>query len=356
MSVDGRAASRLAPGLDQIEGGFGSGGSGDGPGVGVGGCGSGGAGPGGVGGDGVGWGFPTVGTVPLFPRSPRRMLRLVGDLDAKTFLITGANTGIGRATAHSLADRGARVFFAGRSEATTRPVMNEIAAQTGNDRLEFLALDLGNLESVRACAEAFLQRDEPLHVLINNAGMAGKRGTTDSGFELAFGVNYVGPYLFTSLLLDRLKESAPARIVNVASEAHYRVDGIDFTAVREPTKTRTGFHEYSVSKLANVLHAQELARRMDGNGVTTYSLHPGVIASDIWRSVPWPIRPLMKLRMRSTEDGSRTSLYCATSPDVAQQSGDYYEDAQRKEPGPAATPQLAAELWERTTDWLGPRS
>ena len=93
-------------------------------------------------------------------------------------------------------------------------------------------------------------------------------------------------------------------MVNVASEAHYRVDGIDFEAVREPTKTRTGFHEYSVSKLANVLHAQELARRLDGDGVTTYSLHPGVIASDIWRSVPWPIRPLMKLRMRSTEDGA----------------------------------------------------
>jgi dehydrogenase/reductase SDR family protein 13 len=283
------------------------------------------------------------------------MLRSVGDLDSKTFLITGANTGIGRATAQSLATRGARLFFAGRSEAKTRPVMNEIASQTGNDRLEFLALDLGNLDSVGACAEAFLRRGEPLHVLINNAGMAGRRGTTDSGFELAFGTNYVGPYLFTSLLLDRLKESAPARVVNVASEAHYRVDGIDFEAVREPTKTRTGFHEYSVSKLANVLHAQELARRLDGNGVTTYSLHPGVIASDIWRSVPWPIRPLMKLRMRSTEDGSRTSLYCATSPDVAQDSGDYYEDAQRKEPGPAATPQLAAELWERTTDWLGSR-
>jgi retinol dehydrogenase-12 len=281
------------------------------------------------------------------------MLRPVGDLDSKTFLITGANTGIGRATAQSLAARGARVFFAGRSEATTRPVIDEITAQTGNERLEFLTLDLGNLDSVAVCADTFMQRDEPLHVLINNAGMAGKRGTTASGFELAFGVNHVGPYLLTRLLLERLTESAPARVVNVASEAHYRVDGIDFEAVREPTKTRTGFHEYSVSKLANVLHAQELARRMDGSGVTTYSLHPGVIASDIWRSVPWPIRPLMKLRMRSTEDGSRTSLYCATSPDVAHESGGYYEDAQRKEPGPAATPQLAAELWERTAGWVG---
>jgi NAD(P)-dependent dehydrogenase (short-subunit alcohol dehydrogenase family) len=144
-------------------------------------------------------------------------------------------------------------------------------------------------------------------------------------------------------------------VINVASEAHYRVDGIDFDAVRQPTKTRTGFHEYSVSKLANVLHAQELARRLDGNGVTTYSLHPGVIASDIWRSVPWPIRPLMKLRMSSTEDGAKTSLYCATSPDVASESGGYYEDAQRKESGPAATPELGAELWERTTGWLDGR-
>jgi NAD(P)-dependent dehydrogenase (short-subunit alcohol dehydrogenase family) len=283
------------------------------------------------------------------------MLRSVGDLDEQTFLITGANTGIGRATASSIAARGARVLFAGRSQASTQPVIDEIAAQTGNDRLEFLTIDLGNLDSVRACAETYLQRGEPLHVLINNAGMAGRRGTTDSGFELAFGVNYIGPYLFTQLLLDRLKESAPARIVNVASEAHYRVDGIDFAAVREPTKTRTGFHEYSVSKLANVLHAQELARRLDGNGVTTYSLHPGVIASDIWRSVPWPIRPLMKLRMSSTEDGAKTPVYCATSPDVAHESGGYYEDAQRKEPGPAATPELAADLWERTTGWLDGR-
>src|SRR5947208_10391179 len=167
-----------------MEGGLGSGGSGDGPGVGVGGCGSGGAGPGGVGGDGVGWGFPAVVTLSLFPGSRRRMLRPVGDLDSMTFLITGANTGIGHATAKSLADRGGRLFFAGRSEAKTRPVIDEIKVQTGNDRLEFLALDLGNLDSVQACAEAFLARGEPLHVLINNAGVAGRRGTTDSGFEL----------------------------------------------------------------------------------------------------------------------------------------------------------------------------
>ncbi|HEY1510100.1 MAG TPA: SDR family oxidoreductase [Solirubrobacteraceae bacterium] len=277
----------------------------------------------------------------------------MGDLEARTFLITGANTGIGRATARALAARGARIFFAGRSEPNTRAVIDEIAAQTANSELEFVSLDLGDLNSVRDGARSFLERDEPLHVLINNAGMAGRRGTTPSGFELAFGTNYVGPYLLTAMLLDRLRQSAPARVVNVASEAHYRVDGIDFQAVREPTRTRTGFHEYAVSKLANVLHAQQLARRLDGAGVTTYSLHPGVIASDIWRSVPWPVRPLMKLRMRSPDDGAKTTLYCATSPEVADETGLYYEDASRKEPGPATTPELASELWDRTADWVG---
>jgi NAD(P)-dependent dehydrogenase (short-subunit alcohol dehydrogenase family) len=276
----------------------------------------------------------------------------MGDLDARTFLITGANTGIGRETASALAGRGAKVFLACRSEANTRPVIDEIVAQTGNSALEFLALDLGDLLSVRACAETFLAAGEPLHALINNAGLAGRRGITQSGFELAFGTNYVGSFLLTSLLLDRLRDSAPARIVNVSSEAHYGASEIDFEAVRKPTKSLTGFPEYAVSKLANLLHAQELARRLDGAGVTTYALHPGVIASDIWRRVPWPVRSLMKLRMRSPQDGARTSLYCATSPDVAGESGYYYDDARRKEPGTGATPELAADLWNRSTDWV----
>ena len=141
----------------------------------------------------------------------------MGDLDLRTVLVTGANTGIGRATARVLAARGAKVFLACRSEAKTKLVIDEISAQTGNTHLEFLPLDLGDLSSVRACASAFLSAGEPLHVLINNAGLAGQRGITVSGFELAFGTNYVGPFLLTSLLLDQLRDSAPARIVNVAS-------------------------------------------------------------------------------------------------------------------------------------------
>ncbi len=276
------------------------------------------------------------------------------DLAGKTFLVTGANTGIGRETARALAGRGAKVFLSARSEAKVRPAIDEIAAGTGNTALELLSLDLADLASIRTCAAGFLASGEPLHGLVNNAGLAGQRGLTHSGFEVHFGTNYVGPFLLTSLLLDRLRESAPSRIVNVASEAHYRASGIDYEAVRERTKSLTGFSEYGVSKLGNVLHAQELARRLDGAGVTTYSLHPGVVASDIWRRVPRPVRALMKRRMLSPAEGAETSLYCATSPDVAAESGHYYEDCRRKTPSATATPELAAELWDRTVAWLGP--
>ncbi len=279
----------------------------------------------------------------------------MADLDGKTFLVTGANTGIGRATAEGLAGRGATAVLACRSREKTQPVIDAINARsngTSTGSAEFLALDLGDLAAVRACAEQFLLGDGPLHGLINNAGLAGKRGRTGSGFEIAFGTNHVGPFLLTSLLLDRLKASAPARIVTVASDAHFSADGIDYEAVRRPTKSRTGLPEYAVSKLANVLHAQELGRRLEGTGVTTYSLHPGVIASDIWRQVPWPIRPLMKLRMRSTQDGAQTSLYCATAGELAGESGYYYENSLRKEAGAAATAENAAELWERSEAWV----
>ena len=278
----------------------------------------------------------------------------MGDLDGRTFLITGANTGIGKETARALAARGGGVILACRSAESGRRAVDEIAAQTGNHDLELLALDLGDLASVRACADAFLARDEPLHVLINNAGVAGGRGMTASGFERAFGTNHIGPFLLTSLLLDRLRESAPARIVNVASGAHFGATGIDFDDVRTPTRTVSGMREYSVSKLANVLHAQELARRLDGTGVTTYSLHPGVIASDIWRRVPWPVRGLMKLRMDSPEHGARTSLYCATAPELAGESGRYYDDCAPKQLGQAVTATLAGELWRCSADWVAP--
>ncbi|MCR1780933.1 SDR family oxidoreductase [Nocardioides carbamazepini] len=276
----------------------------------------------------------------------------MGDLDGKTFLVTGANTGIGKETVRDLAGRGARVVLAGRSEERTLAAIREIAADTGNTALDFLALDLGDLASLRAAATTFLESGERLDVLINNAGLAGKRGMSASGFELAFGTNHVGPFLLTELLRDRIVETGPGRIVNVASTGHYRAKGIDWEAVRRPTVTRTAFDEYCVSKLANVLHARELGRRLEGTGVTTYALHPGAIASDVWREVPFGVRHAMKLFMKSPEQGARTSLYCATSPDVADHTGRYYDDEREKQPSRVVTDALAAELWERSEDWV----
>jgi NAD(P)-dependent dehydrogenase (short-subunit alcohol dehydrogenase family) len=242
----------------------------------------------------------------------------MGDLEGRTFLVTGGNTGIGRATSAALAGRGGRVYVGCRSAPKGEAAVAAIRAETGNDAVGFLPLDLADLASVRQCAKAFLALDQPLHVLVNNAGVAGQRGVTSQGFEVTFGVNHLGHFALTNALLDCLTASTPARIVNVSSDAHYQAKGIDFEALRQRTRGITGFPAYAVSKLCNVLHAQELARRLDGTGVTTYALHPGVVASDIWRRVPWPARPIIKRRMLSTEQGAATSIYCAASPDVAQ--------------------------------------
>lgn len=275
------------------------------------------------------------------------------DLNGRYFLVTGANTGIGKETARGLAKRGARVTLAGRSEEKTRAAMAGIAAETSGADLEFLQLDLSDFESVRKAASEFLSREQPLHVLINNAGLAGgSKELTASGFEMAFGTNHMGPFLFTQLLLDRLKQADAARIVNVASTMHYQAKGIDWDAVRQPAASRVGMKEYSVSKLANVLHAQELARRLAGTNVTTYSLHPGVIASDVYRQVPWPLRKLMTMFMKSTEDGAKTSLHCAASPEAGAETGLYYDESKPKQPSSVATPELAAELWERSEAWV----
>lgn len=276
----------------------------------------------------------------------------MSELSGRTFLVTGANTGIGKETARGLARQGARVWLAGRSEEKTAAAIAEISADTGNQDLAYLPLDLSDLDSVRMAAKTFLASGEPLDVLVNNAGLAGAQGMTPSGFEMAFGTNHIGTFLFTELLRDHIVASGPGRIVNVASDAHFQAKGIDWEAVRRPTKSTTGMSEYSVSKLANVLHAQELGRQLAGTGVTTYSLHPGVVASDVWRKVPWGLRHAIKLFMISPEDGARTSLHCATSTDVAEQTGRYYEKSREKQPSAVVTAELAAELWKRSEAWV----
>ena len=170
---------------------------------------------------------------------------------------------------------------------------------------------------------------------------------------MAFGTNHLGHFLLTQLLLDRLKASGPARIVTVASRAHTRVSGINFDNVCRPTKGRAALPEYGVSKLANVLFSAELGRRLAGTGVTTYSLHPGVVATDVWRELPQPFRAIAKLFMISTEEGAATTLYCATAPEIAAQTSLYYDKCAVKSPSKAGQDDaLAAELWRRSEAWV----
>jgi retinol dehydrogenase 12 len=269
----------------------------------------------------------------------------------RTVVVTGANTGIGLATASALAGQGWRVWVACRSEGKGAAAVAGIRATTGNDAVFLLMLDLADLSSVRACADAFLGRGEALHVLVNNAGVGGRRGLTKQGFELMFGVNHLGHFLLTQLLLERLTSSGPARVVTVASDAHYSAPGIDWDALRRPARGITGLGAYAVSKLCNVLFSQELARRTEGTGVHAYALHPGVVASDIWRRVPWPVRPLVTRRMLTVDQGAQTSLYCATSPSVAGDSGRFYDKCALREASEVATPELGRALWERSEAW-----
>jgi NAD(P)-dependent dehydrogenase (short-subunit alcohol dehydrogenase family) len=274
---------------------------------------------------------------------------MANDLEGKTFLVTGANTGIGRVTAIELARRGGRVWLACRSESKTRPVLDEIKSAGGREAA-FLELDLADLASVKRAASAFLASGEPLDVLINNAGVAGQRGaTTKQGFELTFGVNHLGHFLLTNLLTPKLRARPGARVVSVASKAHASAKGIPFDDLQRPTRG-TGFPEYQVSKLCNVLFTRELARREAS--LKTYALHPGVVASDVWRNVQFPFRGLMKLFMISNEDGAKTTLHCATSPEVAGESGRYYDRCTEARIGGVGTDDaLARTLWEKSEGW-----
>ncbi len=280
------------------------------------------------------------------------------DLSGKVAIVTGANTGIGRVTALELARAGAHTLLACRSRDRTEPVIANIRAETGNEAVEFLELDLASFDSIRACTARFVDRGLPLHLLINNAGVAGIRGLTNDGFELTFGVNHLGHFLLTLPLLDVLERSAPARIVNVSSRSHYDAKTIDFSVLRSPTAHLTGLHEYEVSKLANVLFTAELSRRLKGTAVTTYAVHPGTVASDIWRHIPGPLSSvfnwLVKPFMLSNEQGARTTLYCAMTAELDGVSGKYYAKSREKAPNPAALDEdLAAELWQRSAGWVG---
>ena len=271
-----------------------------------------------------------------------------------TLVITGANTGIGRANAIALAERGiGRLIIAARSLERTAEVLAEVRRRNPEGTVELVALDVSDLASVRRAADEILAKDVAIDVLVNNAGVAGVRGQTKDGFELAFGTNHVGHYLWTEKLLPLVKRAKQGRIVIVASDSHYQAKGIDWDAVRRPSATISAYPEYCVSKLANVLHASELARRLAGTSVTTYSLHPGAVASDIWKRRLGVFAAVLRPFLVTNEEGMKTQLRCEIAPELASESGLYYAKERPKRPSPLVRDtRLQDELRARSDEYV----
>ena len=278
-------------------------------------------------------------------------------MQGKICMITGANSGIGKATALGLAQMGATVVLVSRDRARGEEAQNEIRAKSGNDAIDLLLGDLSSQQSIRQLAEDFKQRYTRLHVLINNAGtFALTRRETVDGLEMTFAVNVLAPFLLTNLLLDVIKASAPARIVNVSSdsqEANYlKLDDLQVEKHYRPMRV------YSQSKLAVVLFTYELARRLEGTGVTANCLHPGFVATNIaQRDLPLPARLATKLIFRfgtSPEKGAKTSLYLATSPDVEGVTGKYFEKSVPRKSAPLSYDvSLQQQLWKACAQLTG---
>lgn len=244
----------------------------------------------------------------------------------KMVMVTGANAGIGKVTARELAKMGATVIMVARSRQRGEEALAEVKAASGNENVVLMLADLSSQDSIRQLAVEFKANYDRLHVLVNNAGaIFMKRRESVDGLEMTFALNHLGYYLLTMLLLETLQASAPARIVNVTSGAHFggRIQFADL----QMQKGYAGFRAYSASKLANVLFTYELARRLAGQGVTVNCLHPGFVASNFAKNNGLLARMGMKLLSPfalSSEEGAETSIYLASSPEVEGVTGKYF--------------------------------
>ena len=276
----------------------------------------------------------------------------------KICFITGATHGIGKATAMALAQQGYHLYLMVRNATKGEKVKEEIIKASGNKHIELLIGDLANLDDVRRVANEFLAKNIPLHLLINNAGVVNtKREVTANGFEGMFGVNHLAHFLLTLLLLEKLKASAPARIVNLASDAHRFVRGLDFDDLQTEHKPFKGMKVYGASKLCNLLFTVELAKKLEGSGVTVNAVHPGWVGTALGANngiVGKVITTLQKPFARSPEKGAETSIYVATNPELEGMNGKYFYDCKEHKPTRAVRDENAAQhLWQISEQMCG---
>jgi NAD(P)-dependent dehydrogenase (short-subunit alcohol dehydrogenase family) len=276
------------------------------------------------------------------------------DLRGRHAVVTGANTGIGFEAARVLALRGADVTLACRDQAKASAAAARIA---GPGKLDLLSLDLGSLASVRSAAETLLSGDRPIHWLLNNAGvMLPDRRETSDGHEAHFGINHLGHFLLTTLLLPRLAQSAPARVVAVSSEAlHFASLGPELGDLDWLERKWSGWRAYGDSKLMNLLFAVELSRRFAAEGVVAHALHPGMVKTELGRELglgPKLFGMFMLPWVKGPARGAATTLYAATRPELAQEGGGYFADCApaRRRSRRADDPALAALLWKKSEE------
>lgn len=269
-----------------------------------------------------------------------------------TVVVTGGNAGVGKETAIGLARAGASVVITARDRARGVAALTEVRDRSGSDTVELMSLDLASFASIRAFADELLARHDRLDVLVNNAGLVSRTRTeTQDGFETTFGVNHLGHFFLTSLLLDRLRASTPSRVVVVASHAHKQARrGLDFADLQSERKYAP-MAAYAKSKLANIYFARELARRLEGSGVTANSLHPGFVASRFGRDGDGGrlgdiVMALARPIAISPEKGARTSIWLASAPSLATTTGEYfYKCAPSTPTAVARDDESARRLW-----------
>ncbi|EFA10517.1 WW domain-containing oxidoreductase-like Protein [Tribolium castaneum] len=272
-------------------------------------------------------------------------------LVGKTTIITGSNTGIGYETALDFAKRGARVILACRNAAKAEEARSKIVSETGNANVVVKLLDLSSFDSVRAFAKEINETENRLDILVNNAGVIGiGDDTSKDGLSLVIQINHFSGFLLTNLLISLLKKSAPSRVVNVSSMAAEGAKNLDLDKIGQHVSV---MEDYCNSKLCNVLFTQELARKLDGTGVTTYSLHPGVVETEIVNNTSGILKigfsVLRKLHSKTVEEGAQTSIFCSVAKGIENHNGEHFSDCKRVEPYKTArNPGLAKKLWEKS--------